>query len=223
MKEKLKLLTQKIDAMTMRERLLILVALIVAIHQAWDSLVWRPMVQQQDVLYAQEEQITRDIQSIQVTLNGLANQAKIDPNKAIKEQIANLDSQIGAVETYIQNETSSLMKPPEMAKLLKSILDNQQGLRLINLEKKEAVALLQPEIDEATKKPIPVEYQIYRHGFSVQFRGNYLATLSYLKALEEQDDKFFWDSIEYDANEYPAGVVTINLYTLSLSEGWIGV
>lgn len=223
MKHRLNQLAQKIDAMTMRERLLILLACIVGMHQAWDSLVWRPLVQQQDAIYAQEDQIARDIQSIQVTLNGLANQAKIDPDRALKEQIAKLDTQISSIENYIQDETSSLMKPPEMAKLLKSMLENQQGLRLINLEKQQAEALLQPEVDQTTKKPLPVEYQIYRHGFSIQFRGNYLATLAYLKALEEQQGQFFWDSIEYNASEYPAGVVTINLYTLSLSEGWIGV
>lgn len=223
MKDKLKQLARKVDAMSLRERLLILVAIVVGIHQAWDSLVWRPMVQQQDALYAQEDQIARDMQAIQVNLNGLANKAKIDPNKELKEQIVRLNSQINSVETYIQDETSSLMKPPEMARLLRSILDNQQGLRLISLVKQQAEELLKPEIDEATKKPIPVEYQIYRHGFSIQFRGSYLATLSYLKELEEQDGQFFWDSIEYNADEYPAGVVTINLYTLSLSEGWIGV
>jgi MSHA biogenesis protein MshJ len=221
--DKLKLVQQKIDQMTFRERMLILIACLVAIHQAWDSLVWIPMVNQQEAMYAQEEEIANELQSIQATLSSLSSKAQADPNKSLKQQSDAIDDQIKTVEAYIENETASLIKPPEMAKLLAEIFKSQEGLQLVSLDKARATPLLAPELDPATKEPLPVKYQIYRHDFTIQFRGSYMATLAYMKALESIDGQFFWGAVEYSSDEFPKGLVTINLYTLSLNEGWIGV
>ena len=63
---------------------------------------------------------------------------------------------------------------------------------------------------------------VYMHGMSIEFEGNYFNTLDYIKALEKLPWQLYWGGIEYKVTAYPLAHITLLVYTLSLSEGWIG-
>jgi MSHA biogenesis protein MshJ len=179
MQAKLKALLLKVDALSMRERLLIFVAILVALFQGWDSLVWRPIVQQQDQMVAQEIVLDKEMLQMQIDLKILTAKASQDPDKDIKQQIANLQKQLAAVNGQIKQSSESLVSPEEMSRLLEDMLTRQNGLELLSLQTHDSVPLIKPAKDE----PQEIKYQIYRHGFSIEFRGGYMATLKYLEAL----------------------------------------
>lgn len=219
MQDKLKALVQKVDSLSLRERALIFVAILVVLFQGWDSLVWRPMVQQQEQLMAQEVSLDKQMLQMQIDLKVLTAKAKQDPDKEIKQHIENLKKQLGAVNEQIKKSSESLVSPEKMAVLLEDMLVKQKGLELLSLQTHESV----PLIKAGKNEPQIIKYQIYRHGFSLEFRGSYMETLKYLEALESLDDSFFREAIKYEVTEYPDSRVMLKLYTLSLSPGWIGV
>ena len=63
---------------------------------------------------------------------------------------------------------------------------------------------------------------IYRHGFSIEFDSNYFDTVRYFKKLENLDKQFYWDSVQYQVDEYPGAKIKIFLHTLSLDDDWLG-
>ena len=221
MRDKIKLLIQKINSLTLRERLLVLVAVLIVMHQAWDSLIWRPQVERSERLLSQESQANDDLLQTQVELKILTAKANQDPDLQTKQQIENLKSQLVSINQQIDETSASLVSPEEMAKLLEQLLTSEKSLQLLKLETQAS----EPLITSGTegKETVSTTYQIYRHGFTIEFAGGYLATLRYIEALEELPWRFFWDGIEYEVDEYPQSKVRLNLYTLSLSKGWIGV
>jgi len=44
-----------------------------------------------------------------------------------------------------------------------------------------------------------------------------------MRELESLEWRFFWDNLEYEVIEYPRGLITFTLYTISLDKDWIGV
>ena len=56
----------------------------------------------------------------------------------------------------------------------------------------------------------------------MQFEGEYFQTLQFLQRLETVDG-FYWQLFDYQVDGYPRAIITIQLNTLSLEEGWIGV
>ena len=64
---------------------------------------------------------------------------------------------------------------------------------------------------------------IYRHGLQIEFKGSYLSTLEYLKALDALPWNFYWDVLELNVDKYPVSTIVITVHTLSFHEGWIGV
>lgn len=219
MLDKLKVLADKIDNLSQRERVLIFVAILVVLFQAWDSLVWRPMMQQQEQLMAQEASLDKEMLQLQIDLKILTARATRDPDKEMKQQIDNLDRQLAVVSEQVKKSSESLVSPEKMAILLEDMLVKQKGLELLSLQTHDSVPLIKTGKDE----PQVTKYQIYKHGFSLEFRGGYMETLKYLEALESLNGGFFREGIDYEVTEYPDSRVMLKLYTLSLSPGWIGV
>ena len=219
MRDKWDWLNQKINSLSLRERVLVLLAILIAMHQAWDSLLWQPLADQKDRMLSRESQGNDALLQTQVELKILTSKANADPDLATRQQIESLETQLASIGEQIDQTSASLVSPSEMAKLLEQLLISEKGLELIKLQTLESV----PLITSAEKETVTTNYQIYRHGFTIEFAGSYLATLKYIEALEQLPWTFFWDGIDYQVEEYPQSRVRLNLYTLSLSEGWIGV
>ena len=81
---------------------------------------------------------------------------------------------------------------------------------------------LQKERDDTTLTANNIN-NAYRHGLRIEFIGDYLTTLDYLKSLEKLEWGFFWDNFELEVKEYPDAKAAIEIFTLSLRQQWIGV
>jgi MSHA biogenesis protein MshJ len=57
----------------------------------------------------------------------------------------------------------------------------------------------------------------------IEFQGDFFSTLKYLRFLEEISGSFFWDSVSFKKVAWPEALVTLEIHTLSASEGFIGV
>ena len=64
---------------------------------------------------------------------------------------------------------------------------------------------------------------LYRHRVVLRFEGDYAATLAYLRAVEAQPLRVRLDDLEVDATRWPVLSITLQVETLGLGEGWIGV
>lgn len=219
MQTKLKFVADKIDQLSLRERVLVLLAILVVLHQAWDSLVWLPLVEKQDSLQQQSAEANEAMSRYQLELQLLSATAAKDPDRQTKQAIQSLSAQLKALKQQIEDVSASLITPSDMSRLLEELLTQEKGLRLVALKTLGSTPLIGAE----EEKQVQASYQIFRHEFEVVFEGGYLATLRYLEALEELPWKFFWDGVVYSVKDYPDSEVRLRLYTLSLSEGWIGV
>jgi MSHA biogenesis protein MshJ len=50
-----------------------------------------------------------------------------------------------------------------------------------------------------------------------------MATLRYLRTVEDLPRRLFWEGLEYRVQEYPRAIITLKLYSLSGQEEWLGV
>jgi MSHA biogenesis protein MshJ len=161
---------------------------------------------------------------LQTELTDLSNQEKIiqlrkdfDPDLENRQLLSRLQAEMADVQRQLDENVVNLISPQEMPELLKDLLIRQQGLQLLSLENLPPDALrINEQIDEDM---IPI---LYRHRLRVEFAGNYLATLKYLKKLDDLPQKMVWEELEIETLEYPRARVRLQVYTLSQAKGWIG-
>ena len=169
--------------------------------------------------------------------NGLAElQAKLAADPNLPYRSALLAAQAGREQllAQIDGDTSVLLKPEQMPRLLRDLLQSQPRLQLLGLESfSEPLQLPEPAAPAAAgptasgkpETPPPAPLTLYRHGVSLTLEGGYFDLLSYLQAIQDSGWKLHWDSLDYRVGKAgPAQAkIRLKLYTLSREAGWVGV
>jgi len=248
--EKLRYLIDKIDALSIRERGIILAAVVFIMFTLWDTFLMRPQLDENKKLLA-DLQIKRAEQSaLNIKIQGLIRQGRDVSGDTNLNRLEEMKQQLAAVETSVHNSTSHLVDADKMAAILQTILSKSRGLQLIEIKGLGVTPLLAPAA-VAVQGQVPVQVaevaiddqqtvvdtpateteltgvdafdNAYKHGLTITLEGDYLSALAYMRELESLEWGFFWETVEYEVTEYPRGRVAITLYTMSLGKEWIGV
>ena len=211
--------------LSVRERVLVLVATLVVVHMAWEQLLMNPLQHQQQRSTAELEQQRQRLDEIDAKTKILVSRYTNDPDARVNQKLENLRSQITTLDERIDAAAEALIDPPQMALVLEQLLNRENVLRLMRLETLPPKALNEEAAEQDEKGDLLTNTlpNVYEHGFVVEFEGDYRSTVRYLHALEELPWRFFWDGVEFHVNDYPLATVRLHMHTLSLSEAWIGV
>ena len=140
-----------------------------------------------------------------------------DPDRDNRLRIEILEREANQLQQQLEANIVNLVAPRDMPGLLKDLL-TQKKLDLISLENLPPERLkIGPQGTDAGVAP-----HLYRHRLSMTFSGDYLTMLDYLRKLEQLPRAMVWEDVEIETTQYPDAIVRLRVYTLSLTEGWIG-
>lgn len=75
----------------------------------------------------------------------------------------------------------------------------------------------------ASRETKPQGSGVYKHGVVLRLRGDFFHILALIKALENLQWKFYWESLDYVVTDYPQAEIELRVFTLSSEEGLLGV
>ena len=225
----------RIDALSVRERAAIFIAVLAVIFFVWDSYLMTSLNSREKTFRTRLQQKQAEQAALNTELQALISASQNDPNAANREKLATLKGQLEKVRTEVTESTRHLISPKRMAAVLESVLARTQGLELVEVKGVGASPLFaredqkepgkdKPRTSAVTDKPGEEEgvSNAYKHGLKVVFNGSYMATLEYVKKLEELDSVFIWDNLQLKVSDYPDAETSITVFTLSLDRNWIG-
>ena len=218
MKERLAWLAERIEALSLRERMLMFLAIAVIIWAAWQTLLMDPVDQRHKSLQQRIEALSGSNTELQQQVEAILARQVEDPNRAMRERIANVEAELGQVNAELREQASNLVTPQEMARALERILAESDEVMLVS-----ASSLSPTPILTAPGADGDESVRIYKHGLRLEFEGAYLPAMAYLERLEQLPWKLFWDRFDFQVKQYPRSRAVITVYTLSFNESWIGV
>ena len=221
MRERLRDLMSWVESRDLRERALLLAACAAVLFGLWELALMEPLREKQKAIDTNLREIEEQLRSSEVQGERILQAHSADPNQELRKLAETLGGQIEVLDARIHEHTVSLIPPKEMARFLEELLNERTKLRLIRLENLGPEPML--EVPLATAGAEGSSSGLFRHGIVIEFRGGYLDTLRYLRALEGLPWNFFWEDLEYQVQEYPEGKITIRAYTVSTDEVWAGV
>lgn len=207
-------LAARLDAMSLRERVLVAVAVLAVLGGGWVLAVLEPWLDDAAARAGKLAAVERQTAAARDRVQSLLRRAQEDPNRALRAREAQLRAEIERLDEQLRTRAGDFVAPDQMARALRDLLGVQGGLRLVRLET-VAPEPLQP--GEGTTVPV------YRHGLELEFVGDYLSTLKFLQAVEQLPWRFFWDRLDYHVERHPTARVKLRIHTLSGREAWIGV
>ena len=211
-----------VDARSLRERIFLFTAVLVVIGYSWVVFVY-------DSLNAGQEESGRLIAN---TANQISNELTRnqniresytrDPNAFVRTRIEGLENDLAEVDSALLNLYGELILPQQMAGVLTEILQSETTLRLVSFENLPPQSLLGDEASQVQGLD-QEQINVYRHGLRLEFEGDYLETIRFLRKVEGLETSFFWDNLSFEVVEYPLATISLNIFTLSTARGFIGV
>jgi len=227
MKAQWRRLSARFDALTMRERVLVLLGVVVGTALVLDALAIQPLEARKKRL---TQQLTEARQNIKVADGLVSGQAAVADPDAVKRSYRDaLREELADIDRSMQGLQRGLVPPERMAKLMEDVLARSSGLRLVSMrtlpaQRFEAPGAAMPaRPGDKGAKPAPREPEraIYRHGVEITLQGSYAELHEYLSQLEKLPWQMFWGRISVSSEQYPRLRVTLTVQTLSLNKAWL--
>lgn len=217
LKAQFKGFTDRIDAMSLRERGLIFVTLMVALYFVAVNALFTPVNADKDRLQKQVNQLHEETRLLELQVQGIVSGGENDPEAAKRRKIVSLQERLKSMDVALTRVTSGLVPPKEMTKLVEQMLLKNRGLEVIKVESLPSTPLLEGA------EGGPDGSMVYKHGMRIELKGNYLDILRYLRSLEGLEWKVFWGQVTLQTEKHPVSKVSLLIYTLSTHQGWIGL
>lgn len=227
----------KINGLNQRERILQMVTILAVIIMFFQMVLIDPAFADSKKARSQLQAVKLKLQQqesekqlIEAQLIAGVNRHKENRKQQLMEEIAQLDIQI-------EQSVVAMIPPRLMPQVLEKILQNNHELKLVSLENKLVVPVIDAGDDSADganvgKRRSKAATQIvtangkqglYSHGFILTLSGNYMAAIRYFDELSKLPWQFYWDSLSYQVDSYPNATIKLEVHTVSMSEEWIGV
>lgn len=226
----------RIDALTLRERIMLFAASAAAILFLVHFMALGPQLRRQDALKAQISQQNNNIEGIDNEIRARVEAAQADPDAATRARLAAVRKETEDLSIQLRAMQNGLVAPERMAPLLDTILRANGRLSLVSVRTLPAESVLEAgrraagaapgaaDPGQATAAPgaAPATAELlYRHGVEITVRGSYLDMIDYMAALESLPTQLFWGRAQLEAETWPSSRLTLTLYTLSLDRKWM--
>lgn len=216
-------LAERIDALTLRERGIIFVTVLVLLYFMASSLVFGPLRSQQQRLESELKIKREQVATLNAQVQKIVHNATRDPDKENAEKLKSLRERLGLVDPRLAGVTQSLVSPRDMARFVEQVLTRNRALQVIKVESLEPAPMDGQPAAGKGSAPATVASGVHRHGMRIEVRGRYADLVNYLRALEAMPWKVFWGQVTLVSEESPMSRLTLVIYTVSLHQGWIGI
>ncbi len=225
------------NARNSRERIMVAALVVAAVVMLWLLLINDPIANRIGIADAKLKNLESQLQATAKEQSLLMQVKRVDPDVEIKGRIDNVTQRIVQIDTQLRQRMQGLIEPKQMAHILEQVLTQSTSMRLTRIESLAAKPLIdasnetsnETKLQQQSTDPHDLKqsnepgYGVFQHGLKMEFEGNYLHTLSYLKKLQQLSWLLFWDGVTLEVLNYPNARVVITVHTLSLQEGWLGV
>lgn len=234
--ETLRQLQNRIDSLSLRERSIVLGAILISIYFLFDTFIIQPLDIYQKNVHSNVVKSNAEIVALNVKIQQAVASSPGNQRQLKTQEVQRLRQENDSLDQELRQATASLVTPQQMTRLLQQVLEQTDGLHLrkvTSLGSSPLVVTAEPSA-RTDKKPAAAAkddkesndnpaQMVYKHGLQIVFDGNFFATLEYLKKLEQLKWNFIWDDIKFEVTQYPEATTTLTLYTVSLNKNWIGV
>jgi len=227
MREQWRKLAERFGALKPRERVLVLVGVVVGTALVFDAVALQPKEARKKTL---EQQIVEARQKLKLAEALMQTKDVVGDSHSVKRSYRDaLRVRLAEINKNMVGMQQGMVPPERMARLLEDMLGRTRGLQLISLRalppKRVEPGGVAPASQAAAKtvKPAPKDSErtIFQHSFELTLQGSYRDLHDYLAQLEKLPWEMFWNRISVQTEQYPRLRVTITVQTLSLTKAWL--
>ena len=227
MKQLWKRYADRIDALSLRERVMVFAAAMVVLIGIVYSAYIDPQVARERRVSAAIAQKQAEARALQDQITRVATSRGSDPDRAVRERLETARLLLADTDAKIVAEERKFTAPAQMRNVIEELLARNRAIELRTMRSLPTTSIAEARAQAAGKPAEPragaAERLIYRHGVEITVSGGYLDLLKYLSDLERLPTQLYWGALEIDASRYPKHTMKVTVFTLSLDRAWLNV
>jgi MSHA biogenesis protein MshJ len=216
----------RIDAMTLRERVFIFSAVTTVLVALLDTGLLDPETKKERRLSGAIAQRQAETKALDAQVAKFSASPLQDAERSRRERLAEVKRLLAEAEGAIASEERKFTAPEQMKRVVEEMLARNRGVQLVGMRTLATTSIAEARTPAGQKpppKPTPGERLIYRHGMELTVSGGYLELLRYLEQLEGLPTQLYWSELELNSASYPSHTMKVVVYTLSLDPAWLNV
>lgn len=213
MKDLLARAGERIDALVLRQRILIFFALACAVILVTETVFTGPLRSKHRLLMAEIAKEQKELAALQADLQRLVEGNTIDPDAANRRREVMLREDLRQLNARIAEEQRRFTPPDRMRRVLEELLEKNRNLWLVDLKTLPATPV-------AGHRP-GAQGGMYRHGMELTVRGTYGELYEYLRTLENLPNQLYWGGADLAVDAHPLLTLKLTVYTLSFDRAWL--
>jgi MSHA biogenesis protein MshJ len=217
--DRLRPLIERLDALSLRERVFVFGAGVAIIYMGWQGLLMDRLGARARVA----EQHLTDVRKQMDAIDEIDLASAQNPTVAAAARNRALKTQLEALDAELHSLAQGYVAPDRMTELLRQLLAAQQGLKLISLANLPVESLSRAPDPSGDKTILPGDRGPFLHPVEMVVDGDYASVVAYLRSLEALPWRIHWEHVDLVAGEYPTNRIRIVIGALSLSRDWIAV
>jgi MSHA biogenesis protein MshJ len=232
MKQQWEKFALRIDALSLRERVIVFAAAVMILILLVNSFLLDPQYVRQTALSQQIRQQQSQIADIQNQIQQTVKARELDPDQPERARLRLLNEEAGRMNAALTDLQKRLVPPNRMADLLEDVLKRNNKLLLVSLKTLPVTSLNDIAQDvkadkSAAVQPAPTAEElsgaqtVYKHTVELTVQGSYMDMLAYMRELEALPWELFWGGAQLRVDAYPKATLTLTLFTLSLDKKWL--
>ncbi len=210
---------KKLDALDQRERILVMVTGLAVVVMLLQAILIDPLLIERKRLDSKLRDVSQQLQLQKNAQEALSKQLAAGINRNKQKRRDQLQAEVDALNERIETSVDAMIPQRLMPEVLESILGKNGELKLLSLENKPVV----PVIEETDLMEGESGQGLYKHSFVLHLSGSYMGAIRYFEQLSQLPWRFHWDDLRYQVESYPNAIITLEVHTVSMSKEWIGV
>ena len=224
-------LATRIDAMSLRERVIIFAMTVAILLVLVKTFLLDEQFAKADALSQQIAHDQSQIAGMQMDIQQKVKIAAEDPDAGDLLRLNQLKRQDTALHGSLNDMQKGLIPPERMNDLLQDMLRQNGKLKLVSLHTLPTVGLhesagaVAADNGAASKNEdkAAVTDIVYKHGVEIVIEGDYRDMVDYMSALESMPWQLFWGKARLQADDHSKLTLTLRLFTLSLDKKWLNI
>ena len=191
----------RIDALTVRERLILFVAIMVCCIALADTIWLTPAQSEQQKTALQFAAQTQELDRLRQEM--LTGARPSEERLAMRSELEATQVQIDAVNREVQSNATGTSGDPALEQVLVEFLRREKGLTLLGTGtlNQELSSVTAARTSAASSLADELPEDIHRRGLELRVSGPYADLVRYLKTLESALPKLRWGPMTLDATK----------------------
>lgn len=198
---------ERIDALSLRERVFLFVSVIACALALADVLWLSPAQTQYKQLTQRFASQSAELDRLRVELKAIARPE--DPSVAVRADIAAAEARLDALNADIKTLVPLVQNGPELEQVLVQLLRRQDGLTLVDL------TTLKAEAATPIAGTAALPAGMSKRGLELRVAGSYAELVRYVKTLEVAMPALRWGALNLKSEQQPPEL-TLQVYVLGV-------